>query len=420
MKKSGSTYNKNILKLLTGTTLAQAIPIAISPILTRLYTPEDFGVLALFIAITTVVGTIANLRYELAIVLPKKEENAVNLVALSILISSVISLLFMLLIIICYEDIIYLIGNDEIGNWLYTIPIAIFFIGIFNALNYYNTRLENFGLIAKVKVLKTLSLSIFQMLFGYLKFGFGGLIGGQLISHIFSNGKLALSLFKNKVLIQKINIKQMIKLAVRYKRFPLITMWASFANTLSQHSITFFLSLIYSTSLLGQYSLIQRILGLPTSLIGRSIGQVFLQKATSEKNIRGNAKKIYVSTLMKLLVISLPIFTIMFFVIEDLIRFVFGEEWGIAGVYAKYLLPLFFLRFLATPLSLINIIFERQKIDLIWQSSLLISTVLIFIFCWLYKLNIYTFFTVYSVIISFNYFIILIVTYQVSKNKTKK
>ena len=76
-----SEFSKNVLTLVTGTTIAQSIPIAISPILTRIYTPEDFGVLALFISITTILGTIANGRYELAIVLPKRDNNALELTA---------------------------------------------------------------------------------------------------------------------------------------------------------------------------------------------------------------------------------------------------------------------------------------------------------------------------------------------------
>ena len=85
--KPKSEFSKNVLTLMTGTTIAQAIPIAISPILTRIYTPEDFGVLALFVAITSIFGSIANGRYELAIMLPKKDENAINIFALGLIIT---------------------------------------------------------------------------------------------------------------------------------------------------------------------------------------------------------------------------------------------------------------------------------------------------------------------------------------------
>ncbi len=76
--KPRSEFSRNVLTLMTGTTIAQAIPIAISPILTRIYTPEDFGMLALFIAITAIFGSIANGRYELATMLPKKDRYGIG------------------------------------------------------------------------------------------------------------------------------------------------------------------------------------------------------------------------------------------------------------------------------------------------------------------------------------------------------
>ena len=85
--KPKSEFSRNVLTLMTGTTIAQAIPIAISPILTRIYTPEDFGILALFVAISTIFGSIANGRYELAIMLPKKDEDAINIFALGFIVN---------------------------------------------------------------------------------------------------------------------------------------------------------------------------------------------------------------------------------------------------------------------------------------------------------------------------------------------
>ena len=96
--KPKSEFSRNVFTLMTGTTIAQAIPIAISPILTRIYTPEDFGLLALFLAITIIIGSIANGRYELAIMLPEKDEDAINISALGFIISSSMSLILLILV----------------------------------------------------------------------------------------------------------------------------------------------------------------------------------------------------------------------------------------------------------------------------------------------------------------------------------
>jgi len=111
--KPKAEFTRNVLTLMTGTTIAQAIPIAISPILTRIYTPEDFGILALFMAVSSIFGSIANGRYELAIMLPKKDEDAINIFALGFIINSVLSFLLLLTVLIFHDYLVELLNNKE-------------------------------------------------------------------------------------------------------------------------------------------------------------------------------------------------------------------------------------------------------------------------------------------------------------------
>lgn len=409
-----SDFNKNVLKLMTGTTIAQAIPVAISPILTRFYSPEDFGVLALFIAISAIFGSIATGRYELAIVLPEKEEDSINLVALSVLISFLLSFFLLIVILLFQNSIVSLLDNSEIGFWLYFIPVVVFSIGIYNALNYLNTRMKTFGVIAQVNVVKQLTLAVLQLALGFLKVGVVGLITGQIASHIFANGKLAKNILGNKELLSKIRLKEIVRLGKRYSDFPKYSVWSIFANSLSLNLTNIFISSIYSSASLGFYSLVQRILSLPANVLGNSIGQVFFQKATEEKNKYGNSKNTFRSTSIKLLVISIPSFTLLFFIVEDLIAFVFGEEWSIAGEYAKIILPLTMIRFITTPLSTTNSIFEQQKISLIWQIVLLLLSIVIFVISYLFSLPIKDFLMLLTIFLSVHYIILFVIVYKVS------
>ena len=102
---------------------------------------------------------------------------------------------------------------------------------------------------------------------------------------------------------------------------------------------------------------------MPSSLIGNSISQVFFQEATKEKQQTGRAVKIFSSTVKKLIIIGLPCFGVLFFIVEDLFVIVFGEEWRIAGTYAKIVTPLFFIRFISSTLSIVMTSFEKQKIQ---------------------------------------------------------
>ncbi|MDZ7795659.1 MAG: oligosaccharide flippase family protein [Candidatus Marinimicrobia bacterium] len=338
-------FSKNVLTLMTGTTIAQAIPVAISPILTRLYTPEDFGVAALYMAIATIIGSVATARYELAIMLPEKDDDALNIAALGLYIATILSVFLLILVITFNQAICNLLNNDEISFWLYFLPFSVFFIGLFNVLQYYNNRKKQYRDIAKANVYKAVTSAIVRLSVVFLKPGPTGLISGQITSQIAANTKLLLNTIKNKNLksiISKDNIKL---LAKRYVDFPKYATPAVLANTSSYQLTNILISSFYSVATLGYYSIVQRILGMPTTLIGNAIGQVFYQQASDEKIKTGKSLKTYKSTVKKLIFIGLPIFGTLIFFIEDIFVFVFGEEWRIAGKYAQILLPMFFIRF---------------------------------------------------------------------------
>jgi len=348
--KPKSEFSRNILTLMTGTTIAQAIPISISPILTRIYTPEDFGVFALYASITMIFGVVVTGRYELALMLPEKDEDAINIFALGFILTVLISLVLLVIVLIFNENIVRLLKNSEIEIWLYFAPISVFLIGMFNLLNYFNNRKKHYKDIAKATVIKSIILSIIQLTIGFIKTGAAGLVTGQIISQIFSNIKLAKNIYKDKKLISSINKEDMLKLGKRYIKFPKFSMLAELINSLSYNLLTILISLFFSIKVLGYYSLVYKILSLPSSLIGNSISQVYYQEASKELR---NSYKIIISfnhVFLKLLV-SIPIFIVLYFIIEDAFIIVFGNDWSESGIYAKILLPLFFIRFISSALS---------------------------------------------------------------------
>jgi O-antigen/teichoic acid export membrane protein len=405
---------------MTGTTVAQAIPIAISPILTRIYSPEDFGVFALFMALTAIFGSIANGRYELAIMLPKKDEDAINIFALGFIITCVISLVLFILVILFNDYFTTLLANEEIRIWLYFVPLTVFLIGLFNILKFFNTRKKQYKDLAKATILKSIVLAIIQLSIGFIKQGASGLISGQIISQFFANTKLLQNIIKDKVLISKISKVKIIALAKRYKNFPKYSMWAILANSLSQNLTSILISSFYSVATLGFYSLVQRILGMPSSLIGSSIGQVFFQEATKEKQKTGCAVNSFNSTVKKLVMIGLPAFLVLFFIVEDLFAFVFGEEWRIAGTYATILIPLFFIRFVVSTVSITNSIFEKQKISLIWQLSLLFFSILSIYLSNKMNFEFLNFLYLFTFITFIHYIVLYYILKFVSKGKNGK
>ena len=177
-----SDFVKNVLTLMTGTTIAQAIPIAVTPILTRIYTPDDFGVFALFLAITAIAGAIANGQYEQSILLPKSDDDAINLVVLGVVIATVFSLLLLVIVLFFNTNIANLLGNKELENWLFLVPLSTLLVGIYNSLNFFNIRKKEFKNVSISLVSRSIGLSLSQVIIGLIALGPIGLIIGQIIS----------------------------------------------------------------------------------------------------------------------------------------------------------------------------------------------------------------------------------------------
>ncbi len=389
--KPKSEFSKNVLTLMTGTTIAQAIPIAISPILTRIYTPEDFGVFALFIAITAIFGSIANGRYELAIMLPKKDEDAINIFALGFIITCFISLILLILVLVFNDYFTKLLGNEEISFWLYFVPIAVFFTGIWNILNYFNNRRKQYKDLRNSTIIKSIVLAAIQLSVGFLKSGVTGLISGQIISQLFANTKLLKNIIKDKLFISKISRIRMLALLKKYKKFPMYSLPSTLADTSSQQLPYLVIPTIFSLTISGYFSFAKKIINLPSSLISSSISQVFYQSMVNAKNERYRLEILLFKTLKKLVLIALPTTLFLYFSTPYIFPFVFGENWTISGEIAQYLSLIFFITFIVSPLSIsFSVTMELEKIAL-WQYSYLVTTCLLFLFFMLYEYDFITF-----------------------------
>lgn len=420
MLRNKSEFTKNILTLMTGTAIAQAIPIAISPILTRIYAPEDFGVFALFVAIISILGNIANAKYELAIMLPKKDEDAINIFALGFIITCMITFASLILVIVFNEYFTNFLGNEAIRIWLYFVPIALFFTGMFNILNYFNNRRKNYKDLRNAIILKSIVLSIVQIIVGFVKSGASGLISGQILSNMFANMKLARNILKDKILVSKIRKEKIIALAKRYKNFPKYNLPSSFADTFSQQLPFFFITKFFSLSINGYFSFAQKIISLPSSFIAKSISQVFFQKISENRNRRIRNLYILKKTIIKLFIIILPISTILFLFAPTIFTVAFGKEWIKAGEIAKYLSVSLIIIFISSTLSVTLIVYEKLKILAIWQYFYLLSIIMLFIICYYFKFIFEDFLLLLIILESILYSIYLYLIYYTIKKEDEK
>lgn len=390
-------FSKYVFTLMVGTGIAQLIPILISPVLTRLYAPEFFGVFALFVAITTTLSSIANGRYDLAIVLPENKEDAYNLLSLGFLISIIFSILLFILIYVFCEEIIFLLKNNEIRDWLFFVPISVFLISLFSLLNYFNTREKKYIDIRNANIIRSIVLAIIQISMGLLKPGVGGLIFGQIISQMIALRRLFLNTLNNNY-IKLISFCSMKRVAIQYKDYPLYSTWSSLLNSASTQIPVIMLTSFYGLKVAGFYALALRIIASPMSIIGSSFSQVFYQRSCEVKNNRKELAELTYSTYRKLLQISIIPFSILIASSDIVFGFIFGKEWREAGEYVQVLSLWFLFVFISSPLSMLLMTLEKQKQNLYFNIIMFLSRILVIFIGGLLFYNAYYTIIIYSVI----------------------
>ena len=358
--KIKSDFIKNILALATGTSIAQFIPILISPILTRIYTPEDFGLFALFIAVTVIFGSIANGKYETAIMLPKKDEDAINLFALGLIITFSVSILLLILIIFLNQYFANMLSNNEFRQWLYFVPLGVFLIGLWSLLNFFSNRIKKYKQIKNVTILKSIVLATLQISISYFKSGVTGLIGGQLVSQLLGNILLLKNIIKNRVLISKISTSRIIALAKKFKNFPKFSSPHTLINVFFSNLPIFLLGGYFSSIAVGMYALALRISRVPAKLISQAISNVLFQRIVSYKN-----KNLpYMKYVFKFLIIQILLgllVSISLLFISNYTGLILGEKWTNLGSYLLALIPWITTAFIVSPLSFSIALGNQQK-----------------------------------------------------------
>jgi O-antigen/teichoic acid export membrane protein len=387
--KPKSEFSRNVLTLMTGTTIAQAIPIAISPILTRIYTPEDFGIFALYMSLVSIIAVVATGRYELAIMLPKKDEDAINIVALSILISFFVSFIALLIVFFFNAQITSLLGNPEISSWLYFIPITVLLTGIYQSFNYWSNRKKQYKRLATSRVIQSGTTATTNLGMGFGRFGSSGLILGGVLGQGVATGILGRLVWREDG-DKLVNIKKLkiFALAKRYKEHPKFLIFSHGLAVVYQQIPILYIGKFFDISMLGFFSLANRFISLPGSLIANAIGDVFREQATEQYHKTGEFKNIFINTLLKTFTLSILPFVVLFLTIDDIFSFVFGSEWRIAGEYGKILMISAYISFVITPIDKAALIVNDIAYILRWHIGKFIGNVLLVGFSFYFELSI--------------------------------
>lgn len=363
----------HVLKLVTGAAVAQAITLVTAPILSRLFPPEAFGTCSVFAAIIGLLGVIVCLRYDYAIMLPERDEDAINLLGNSLSISLVFSGVVGFIIWNWQEYVTRLLKSPELGPYLGIVPGALFIQGLFQSLNSWNSRRKYFGRLSVARITASITTSATPMVMSAAgQANAGGLIwswvAGTAVFTLTLGVQIGRGLYQG--LRKFLHIDQMLFGLKRYWKFPVINVWGELMNNLSWFLPTLMLSAFFSQTIVGYYALASRVILLPSILVGNAIARVFLQKISVSRNNQETISQTVQAVFQALVLCGLLPSLILTLAGQELFSIVFGPNWTEAGRYSQILGPWLFFLFVASPLSALYIALERQDLALIVHLSI--------------------------------------------------
>ncbi len=373
--KGRGRFAADVMKLAGGTTFAQALGILVAPVLTRLYAPDAFGTAAIFISIVGIIGVVSCLRYELAIMLPERDEDAASLLAVSLLFVPIVAGLSAISILFARDPIMRLLKAPDLAPYLWLLPLIVLAHGIFLALNYWNSRTKRFGRLSVAKGAQSIVTSGTQLGLGIAGITqAGGLIGSKVLASMSVAAVLGKQTWRDDghVIKQGASWHRMMAGLRRHKKFPLYGTWSALLNSISWQLPSFLLSSFFSTSVVGYYALGTRVLRLPMSLIGSAIAQVFFQRA-AEAKIEGTLDRVVENAYRRLVMLGMFPLLMLTIVGRDLFMIIFGDNWAEAGVYTQILSVWTFFWFISSPLSTLYSVLERQRAGLILNMVIFIT-----------------------------------------------
>lgn len=356
--EAGSTF-KGMITLLKGAGLARLVGIISIPVLARIYTPEDYGVLALYISFTTVLTPIMTLRYVQAIPLPRMDVIAFNLFSLCFKLIIIFSLLSGIIFYLWGDIILGWFKMEVLMPWRWLIVVGAAGAAIYELFSLWATRKKQYKTIARTQFTQSLIGNVVKIGLGLLAFKTSGMIVGQFISQsagITSFIKEARQDFKTY--LPKVQKSKERFVARYYQDFVWFRLPSQFLLSLASQAPVMMMAALYSKEATGQLSLAMMAMALPVGLISSAVSKAYYAEvAAIGKRDIVKIRRITNAVQAKLFLIGIPITIFVILLVKPLFVFMFGEQWAVAGTYAAILSPYILLQFTSNPLmQVLNIV----------------------------------------------------------------
>jgi O-antigen/teichoic acid export membrane protein len=359
---SRQEFTRYSVTLLSTSTLAQIIGLVVYPLLTRMYTPEDFGVLNVLLSVAGLLAIVSTGRYEPALVLEKDDASAKSLLQLILLISLAVFAVGQLVFTLFAHPISAIFKSaDGIECWLPILPLLVLMMGLWQALNHYCIRQKKFNVVGENNLVKSSLNAGLKLLFGYAGKLRSGLVLSTLISWF---SALLLSLFRVRKYLKglfNMDKNQMREMAVKYANFSKFELPQAVSNMLAGNLPLLMLPLCFGMDEVGLFSLALTIGFYPVGVFTGSMDQVLYKRMVEQRQQNEEVLPMIARFCRRTFLVLLPFFVLFFFIAEWFFSVVFGAQWTLAGTYFKIMLPWLFVVTMTASLTFIPKVYFKQK-----------------------------------------------------------
>ena len=365
----GRPFARAVATLTGATALAQAVSLAASPLLTRLYTPDDFGIASVFVSLLSLLVGVAALRYDLAIPLPQDIALARGLLSVSLWCVLATTLVVTVVVTEFGTTIVDWVNAPGLGPYLWLLPAGLLIAGIHQVLSYWAVRERAYGLLARRRVIRNVGAVATQCGIGVLGGGSIGLLIGEVVGQGAGTAALASLAWKGtRHGPGRSWLADTFRAARAYYRYPTLVAGSSLLNAGGLFLPPILLAKTFGTEVAGLFALAQRMVEAPVRLLGQSVGQVYFAEAAAvAREDAARLPGMYFSTARKLFVLGSVPLLIGGLASPWLFGAIFGAAWREAGTVAQALSWYTAVRFVAYPLSQTLNIVGRQDLQMGWD-----------------------------------------------------
>lgn len=409
---------KNSATLLSANAISQGIAFAVLPVIARLYSPDELGILALFLGIEGLLSVIANGKYDSAIVLSKSKSMAANTFNLCFLINAVFSLLILIVLLLGSHSILSMLHYESLEGVIYYLPFFVFIVAFAQASIFWFNYNKRFALTARYTLWQGLINNVLKVGSGFLKAGLMGLVWANLSSHFIS----ILSCFTRKETWNQLfhfNKKEILVAASEHRKFPLYTLPHTFINMVSGNLPILLLSGYFGMAEIGLFSMGITIGFRPINLLSSSLDQVISQSMAERINKQEPIWTSLIQSIKKILLIVTPLFILAFFLSPLVLRYFLGERWEQSALYIQIMIPWLIISLFTASLSSIPPIFGKQRIaliiEIIYIVARLISLIIgIYIQNFVWAIILFSFVSAVVLMAQLTWYLLLVKKYEQS------